>query len=122
MSVGKNIRKIREQKGFTQQQIADLIHTHRSNYSKVESGQREPSVSALNKIAKHFGMTLDELVNMKGKIPVEEKLEDQTTIEQVKLIHELDPDDKAMVFRLIDTIVTKKKFKDFFQENVKDKK
>jgi len=61
---------------------------------------------------------LDELVNLKGKVPVEEKLEDKTTIEQVKLINELEPDDKAMVFRLIDTIVTKKKFKDFFQENI----
>ena len=55
---------------------------------------------------------------VKGKIPVEEKLEDKTTIEQVKLISDLDPEDKAMVFRLIDTIVTKKKFKDFFQQNV----
>jgi len=61
---------------------------------------------------------LDELVNLKGKVPVEEKFEDKTTIEQVKLINELEPDDKAMVFRLIDTIVTKKKFKDFFQENI----
>ena len=61
---------------------------------------------------------MDELVNLKGKVPVEEKLEDKTTIEQVKLINELEPDDKAMVFRLIDTIVTKKKFKDFFQENI----
>lgn len=118
MNVGKNIKKIREQKGITQQQIADLIHMHRSNYSKVESGQREPSIDALNKITKHFGITLDELVNMKGKIPVEEKLEDKTSIEQVKLINELEPDDKAMVFRLIDTIVTKKKFKDFFQQHI----
>ena len=118
MSVGKNIKKIREQKGMTQQQVADLIHMHRSNYSKVESGQREPSIDALNKIAKHFGMTLDELVNLKGKVPVEEKLEDKTTIEQVKLINDLEAEDKAMVYRLIDTIVTKKKFKDFFQENI----
>jgi len=118
MTIGKNIKKIREQRGMTQQQIADLIAMHRSNYSKVESGQREPSIDALNKIAKHFGITLDELVNLKGKVPVEEKLEDKTAIEQVKLINELDEEDKAMVFRLIDTIVTKKKFKDFFQQNI----
>ena len=41
------------------------------------------------------------------------KIEDKTSLEQLKLINELDADDKAMVFRLIDTIVTKKKFKDF---------
>lgn len=118
MNVGKNIKKIREQRGMTQQQIADLIHMHRSNYSKIESGLREPSIEALNKIAKHFGITLDELVNLKGKVPVEEKLEDKTAMEQVKLINELEEEDKAMVYRLIDTIVTKKKFKDFFQQNI----
>lgn len=58
-------------------------------------------------------MTLDKLVNFKGKVPTEEKIEDKTSLEQLKLINELEPDDKAMVFRLIDTIVTKKKFKDF---------
>jgi len=118
MSIGKTIRKIREQKGFTQLQIADLIHMHRSNYSKVESGLREPSIDALNKIAKHFGITLDELVNWKGKLPVEEKLEDKTAMEQLRLLSELDPEDKAMVYRLIDSIVTKKKFKDFFAQNM----
>jgi hypothetical protein len=56
---------------------------------------------------------LDELVNFKGKVPAEEKIEDKSTLEQLKLINELEPDDKAMVFRLIDTIITKKKFKDF---------
>jgi transcriptional regulator with XRE-family HTH domain len=122
MNISKRIKQIREEKGYTQQQMADLINMHRSNYSKMESGQREISIDALQKVAKHFSLTLDELVNAKGKIPVEEKSEDKTTIEQVKLINELDPDDKAMVFRLIDTTVTKKKFKDFFQENVKEKK
>jgi transcriptional regulator with XRE-family HTH domain len=113
MSIGKIIRKIREQKGITQQQLAALVNMHRSNYSKVEAGERELSVTALNKVAKYFGMTLDELVNFKGKVPTEEKLEDKTTMEQLKLINGLDEEDKAMVFRLIDTIVTKKKFKDF---------
>ena len=34
-------------------------------------------------------------------------------MEQLNLINNLDAHDKAMVFRLIDTIVTKNKFKDF---------
>lgn len=113
MSIGKTIRKIREQKGITQLQLAELVNMHRSNYSKVEAGERELSVTALAKVAKHFGMTLDELVNFKGKVPTEEKIEDKTAMEQLKLINALDEEDKAMVFRLIDTIVTKKKFKDF---------
>lgn len=118
MNIGENIRKIREDKCFTQQQIADLVGMHRSNYSKVETAQRELSISALAKVAKFFEMSLDELVNFEGNAPQEVTLEDKTTLEQIKLIGSLEPEDKNMVFRLIDTIVTKKKFKDFFAQNL----
>ncbi len=118
MNTGQNIKKIREEKGMTQQQIAELIHMHRSNYSKIESGQREISVDALNKIAKYFGMTIDQIVNFDGAIPQEITVEDKTLMEQVKLIQELEPDEKNMVFKMVDTFLTKKKFKDFFNKNV----
>jgi transcriptional regulator with XRE-family HTH domain len=118
MNTGQNIKKIREEKGMTQQQIAELIHMHRSNYSKIESGQREISVDALNKIAKYFGMTIDQIVNFDGAVPQEITVEDKTLMEQLKMIQELEPEEKSMVFKMVDTFLTKKKFKDFFQKNV----
>jgi transcriptional regulator with XRE-family HTH domain len=69
MNVGENIRKIREDKGYTQQKIADLVGMHRSNYSKIETGQRELSIGALAKVAKFFEMSLDELVGFEGLSP-----------------------------------------------------
>lgn len=117
-SVGQNIKKIREDKGLTQQTIAELIAMHRSNYSKIESGQRELSIEALNKIAKYFGMSIDQIVNFEGDIPKEITVEDKTLLEQVKLIQELDSEEKNMVFKMVDTFLTKKKFKDFFNKNV----
>jgi transcriptional regulator with XRE-family HTH domain len=116
--IGKTIKKIREEKGLTQQQIAELVHMHRSNYSKVENGERELSVDAVNKIAKYFGMTMDELVNFNGAMPNDITVEDKSLMEQVKLIAELEPEEKSMVFKMIDTFLTKKKFKDFFQKNI----
>ncbi|WMJ75313.1 helix-turn-helix transcriptional regulator [Cytophagaceae bacterium ABcell3] len=118
MSIGENIKRIREEKGLTQLQIAELINMHRSNYSKVESGQRDISVDALNKVAKYFGMTIDQIVNFDGAVPKEITVEDKTLMEQVKLIQELEPEEKNMVFKMIDTFLTKKKFKDFFQKNI----
>ena len=84
----------------------------------IESGQREISVDALNKIAKYFGMTIDQIVNFDGAVPQEITVEDKTLMEQVKLIQELEPEEKNMVFKMVDTFLTKKKFKDFFQKNV----
>ncbi len=116
--IGKTIKSIREEKGLTQQQIAELVNMHRSNYSRVEAGDRDLSLDAVNKIARYFGMTIDELVNFDGNIPDEVTIEDKSLMEQVKLISELEPEEKNMVFKMIDTFLTKKKFKDFFQKNV----
>ena len=118
MSIGKNIKKIREEKDLTQQQIAALIQMHRSNYSKIESGQREISIDALNTIARYFDMTIDQIINYEAGVPKEITIEDKSLMEQVKLIQELEPEEKNMVFKMVDTFLTKKKFKEFFQQNV----
>ena len=118
MNVGDNIKRLREDRRIKQQEIADLIGMHRSNYSKIESGQREISVAALDKIARFFGVTVDELIHMENDIPKEVQIEDKTIAEQIRLIQELDQEDQSMIFKMIDTFLTKKKMKDFFQKNV----
>jgi transcriptional regulator with XRE-family HTH domain len=84
----------------------------------MENGQREISIDALNKIAQYFGMTVDQIINFDGNLPKEVVIEDKSLLEQVKLIHELDAEEKNMIFKMIDTFLTKKKFKEFFQKNV----
>lgn len=53
-----------------------------------------------------------------GKLLKEVTVEDKTTMEQVRLIQQLDNEDKHMIFKMIGTMLTKKKFKDFFQKNI----
>lgn len=75
-------------------------------------------MDALNKVARYFGMTIDQIVNFDGAVPQEITVEDKTLMEQVKMIQELEPDEKSMVFKMVYTFLTKKKFKEFFQKNV----
>ena len=63
-------------------------------------------------------MTLDQIVNFDGDIPEEVTLQDKSNMEQLNLINQLDAEDKKTVFKIIDTMLTKKKFMDFFQKNV----
>lgn len=118
MNVGQYIKRLREDRGIKQNEIADLIGMHRSNYSKIESGQREISIAAIDKIANYFNMTINELVHLGKDIPEEVSLEDKTAVEQVKLIQELDQEEKNMVFKMGETFLTKKRFKELFQKNV----
>ena len=94
------------------------VGVHPSNYSKIEKGEREPSIEVLDGLAKLFGVTIDQIVHLDENVPKEIVVEDKTTTEQIKLIQQLDDEDKKAIFRIINTMVTKNKFKDFFQKNV----
>lgn len=84
----------------------------------VETGDRDLSIEAVGKVAKFFNMTIDDLVNFEGEIPNEVTFDDKNTIEQMQLIQQLDEDDRTTVFKIVETMLTKKKFKDFFKKNV----
>lgn len=118
MSLGKTIKKIREQKGLLQKQVAAQLHIGQTNYNKLENGGREPSVRELQKLATLFGMTIDQILSGEEGLPTEVAIEDKQGLEQLTLLNQLDEDDKQTVFKIIDTMLTKKKFKDFFQKNV----
>ena len=118
MNIGANIKKIREQKELLQKQVASDLGIGYTNYNKMENGYREPSVNELDKLSKLFGMTVDQIINFDGDIPSEVTVEDKPNNEQLKLIQQLDEEDKTIIFKLINTMLTKKKFKDFFQKNV----
>lgn len=118
MHIGLNIKKIREEKGLMQKEVAAVAGMHPANYNKVEKGEREPSIDALDKIAKFFGLTVDQLIHYEGNIPKEITIEDKTTSEKLRMIEQLEEPDKQALFRMIDCMLTKNKFKDFFQKNV----
>jgi transcriptional regulator with XRE-family HTH domain len=84
----------------------------------MENGNREPSVTELQQLAKLFNMSVDEILNFEGEVPTDVTVEDKPSFEQVNLINQLDEDDRQTIFKIIDTMLTKKKFKDFFQKNV----
>jgi hypothetical protein len=45
-------------------------------------------------------------------------LGDKTTAEQLRLMSQLNEKDKSTVMSIIDTMLTKQKFQEFFQQNV----
>ena len=118
MSLADNIKNIREEKNLKQIEVATHIGVDKSAYSKIEKGLRSLTVDELQKMAGLFDMTTDQIINFDGKIPKEVVLEDKSAVEQMKLIQQLDDEDKQTILKLIDKMLTNKKFKDFFQKNV----
>jgi transcriptional regulator with XRE-family HTH domain len=119
MNLADNIKVIREKQGLLQKEVALHISVDKSTYSKIEKGMREVTVVELQKLTKLFSLSADQILNYdENIIPKEVVIEDKSTIEQMQLLQELDEEDKSTVFKIIDKMLTTKKFKDFFNKNV----
>ena len=120
MKIGNTLKRLRKENGLTQQEMADLIHTHRSGYSKIENDQQEIAVDDLVCLSKHFGMSVDEIIYFDDRngVPNEVTVKDKETLEQLQLINELDKEEKTILLKLIETFVSKKRFKDYLQKNI----
>lgn len=56
--IGLNIKKYREQKRLTQENLADLINKSVNHIGKIEVAFSYPSISLLNEIAKALDIPL----------------------------------------------------------------
>ncbi len=64
-------------------------------------------------------MTVDQFINLEEKdIPKEVHIEDKDISERVRLISRLNKEGRSTIFKVIDSFLTKKKFKDFFDKNL----
>jgi transcriptional regulator with XRE-family HTH domain len=102
MQIAQNVKKLREDKGLLQKEIALTIGIHPSNYSKMEKGERVFNIEVLDNLERFFNLSIDELVHNDSKIPKEIKVEDKTATEKIHLISQLDEEDKHAVYRIID--------------------
>ena len=60
----ENLKKARLRKGLSQVQLAEQLGVAKSTYSMYESGNREPNVQTIKKIADILSVTTDELLGM----------------------------------------------------------
>ena len=63
-----NLIFLRNIKGLSQEQVAEVIGISRQSYSKWEQGETYPDIDKCDKLAKFYGVTLDSLVHQDDKI------------------------------------------------------
>lgn len=60
--IGLNLRRFREQRGFSQEAFADHCGLHRTYISGIERGVRNPTILVVDKIAKALKVTAGDLL------------------------------------------------------------
>lgn len=64
--IGFRLKKVREKLDLSHQEMAYYFGTARTNYTKKETGENFPNLSALNVLGSHFDVSLDWLICNKG--------------------------------------------------------
>lgn len=63
MKFCEKLQKLRKEKGYSQEQLADLLDVSRQSVSKWESGTTYPEMDKLLSLCKIFNVSLDDLTN-----------------------------------------------------------
>lgn len=64
----ENLKIARERKGLSQKDMAESIGVAKSTYSLYESGNREPNVQTIKKIADILNVSADELLGINEEL------------------------------------------------------
>ena len=92
------LKEIREQHGLKQENLAEHLKISRPAYSRYETGDREPNIETLVKIADFYKISLDSLI---GRMPILSKIDYEIT--------KLSPEEKEQAAEMIHVTFNKKK-------------
>lgn len=73
--LGENIKRLRHEKGITQETLADFLSVSFQSVSRWERGESYPDITLLPAIASFFGASIDELMGV-NKARNEEKIKE----------------------------------------------
>lgn len=67
--IGKNIRQLRQKKGWSQGEVAKRLQISIPAFSKIETGITDINISRLEQIAALFGVSTMDIISREGENP-----------------------------------------------------
>jgi transcriptional regulator with XRE-family HTH domain len=62
-AIGTRIRTLRSARGWSQEEFADICGIHRSHMGEIERGEKDVSISTLQKISKGLEIAISVLLH-----------------------------------------------------------
>ena len=109
MTLGEKIAGLRKKRNWTQDYFAEKVGVNGRHVSRWENNHIRPSMGAIKRIAEVLGVTRDELLD--DEQPMEEAFDrrDRQLLVRFRAVQDLCAEDRAMIFRMIDTLTTQKR-------------
>jgi transcriptional regulator with XRE-family HTH domain len=62
--IGDRLKQLREEKGYTQEYIAEYLGVKQQTYSRYENNVSEPDIETIHKLVKLFNVSADYLLGL----------------------------------------------------------
>ena len=111
MKISEKIKKLREDKGWSQTQLAKKLNMQSQNISRYERGLFIPSTETLTKFAKIFGVSTDYLLS-EAEDSGEYYFKDKQLLSYFEEVDKLNEKDRNLIKGLIESVLAKNKIKD----------
>jgi transcriptional regulator with XRE-family HTH domain len=112
MAAGEKIVRLRKEKGWSQQLLAQKIGTSGPIIGRYERGEMVPSVEVAKKLADVFGVTLDYLVDDTGRVA---EIKDKAMLNRLTDLEQLDQDDRKTIIHVLDSLIRDAKAKKAYE-------
>lgn len=125
-AIHNKIKKLREQSGLTQQEVADKLHVHLKTWQKIENGITKLDIDRLIQIADILEVTIEDLINVEESVYINSiKDNDVGFNNSTVTINHKSEEEKNLYERLIaekDKIIEEKEKEiEFLREMLKNK-
>lgn len=102
-SIGLKIKEQRQERGITQEYVANLLDVNPSHISNIECGRAHPSLTALVKMANIFQCSIDCFIGGEYTFVVDKNA---TTLDE-KIMEKLkycEPEKKQRILKMIELL------------------
>ena len=110
MALGNRIKRLRQEKGWSQMQLSKKLNVHQKQISAYERGIHSPSIDFLVKLADLFNVSLDYLAFDDRHDSNQLQIADRELIQTMKEIEALSEEDKVTIKAVLNTFIIKNRF------------
>lgn|GEM_PF-590760 len=112
MKIHEKIKMLRQQKGWSQTQLANKLNVHSQHISRYERGNSNPSAETLTKFAEIFGVSVDYLLNDDAENVSTYQIKDKQLQRYFEEVDKLNEEDKNLIKGVIESVLVRNKVKD----------
>ena len=118
MPISDKIKRLRQNKNWSQVQLAEKIDVNRRFISAYETGKSMPSAAKLQKLAEVFGVSTDYLLsdNEQSRNLASVPITDKTLLEYFEEVQRMSDADQQAVKILLEGLIIKNKMANLIQK------